>query len=220
MADYLPSTDEALEAFGINFKDLITATPTVYGVTAADATAYAALLTDYSTRLETATQPNTRTVVTIGEKEISRAALVAKTRALAKIINAFPGTTNPMRQSLGLNPRDVEPTPVPAPTTRPQVTVSSTGVLRLVDEASPTRRAKPAGVIGAHIYMKLAEASAPAPTTRAETEYMGLVTRTINVPVALPEGSAGKKLWILAQWVNEKGESGPISAVAGSLIAA
>jgi len=74
--------------------------------------------------------------------------------------------------------RDFSGTPTPIPTTRPQTLVQSgqrlTHTLRISaatrskpDESTPTRRARPAGVLGAEVWVKLVappHADEPAPT--------------------------------------------------------
>jgi hypothetical protein len=214
-----PTADAPLKAWAQNASALITSTPTVYGLVAGDATALAALVNDFDTRLDTATTPSTRTKGTIAAKNTSKLALLAKLRQLIKIINAHPGVTNAQRADLGLNPRDVVPTPVPVPVTRPMVTVDVDGTIRLVDETTPERRGKPVGVNGAVVYTKIVVGDAPGPVTPADAAFAALATRA-RVTLPLPAGSKNKTLWVLAQWYNERGELGPISAPASSVIAA
>jgi hypothetical protein len=216
-----PTADAPLRAFAENASALITGTPTVYGLLASDATDLAALVSDFGTRLETSTTPSTRTRGTIAGKQTSKLALLAKLRQLIRIISAHPGVTNAQRADLGLNPRDVVPTPIPAPATRPLVTVDVDGTIRLVDETTPNRRGKPTGVRGAVVYTKIvpADDAGPAPLTPDEAKFAALATRP-RVPLTLPAGSKNKTLWVLAQWYNERGELGPVSAPASSVIAA
>ena len=88
--------------------------------------------------------------------------------------------------------------------------------LRLADETTPTRKAKPPGVFGALIYTKAAPAGDPAPVTVDDARFSGVATRAIHM-VPLP---AGKTLWVLAEWMNERGSSGPTSVVTSAMIAA
>ena len=223
MSTFLPSKDQDLNAWAANFDTKITATPTAYGLIAGDATAFHGLAQDFDARLAAAVNPATRTKVTIQQKEISRAALRAKARALARIVNAYPAITNAQRAELGLTVRDTIPTPIPAPATQPVVNIEGSGggqsLLRLADETSPNRRAKPSGVFGALIYGKIGPATDPAPVTVHDAQFMGVATKTVHT-VDLPSGSAGKTLWILAQWMNERGQPGPTSVVASAMIAA
>lgn len=218
--DFLPGRDQDLDAFAANFDTRITATPTAFGLLASDATAFHGLATDFSTKLATATNPSTRTKVTVQAKDISRAALKLKARTLAKVVNAYPPITNAQRADLGLTVRDSTPSPIPPPATQPVVNIEGSGggqgLLRLADETTPLKKAKPPGVFGALIYTKIDGA---APVTPDDAKFSGVATKTLHT-VNLPSGSAGKTLWVLAQWINERGENGPTSVVASAMIAA
>jgi len=183
---------------------------------AADATAFSALATDFDTRLATASTPATRTKSAVAAKNTSKLALRAKAQQLIKIISAYPPVTNAQRIDLGLNVRDAVPTPVPPPATKPLLAVDPDGTLRLVDETMPDRRAKPAGASGAVVYAKI---DGVAPLNPDDAKFAALATRN-RVAVPIPAGSNGKTLYVLAQWYNERGELGPVSAVASTTIAA
>ena len=219
MATIPPTSDGALLPWSLNFSTRITATPTVFDLTAAEATAYAALHADYTARVATAENPGTRTKATIAEKTTSKLALLAKARQFCKIIKANPDLTDAQRALLGLPPRDATPTPVPAPLTRPLLAVDPFGNVRIVDETTPNRRGKPQGVMGAVIITAILPTTAPAPTTPQEGHYSGLATRD-KFAIPLPSDSNGKALWAMAQWVNPRGEPGPVSAPVRTLIAA
>lgn len=219
MASIPPESISGLKAWTPNFATKLTATPTAVGCTAADATAYAALSTDFLARVATNEDPATRTDVTIEAQRTSKGALLAKARQLCKIINAYPGTTNALRVSFGLNVRDVVPTPVPVPVTRPQLAIDPFGNLRIVDEATPDRRGKPTGVFAAVVFSKIGPATEPDPVSPNESRFAGVATKA-KFAVPLGAGSTGKTLWVMAQWINDRGEPGPISAVVRTLIAA
>ncbi len=188
-------------------------------VAAADATALAALVTDYTTRLATATTPATRTKSTIAAKDTSKAALRAKAASFVRIINALPNISPTQRFDLGLNPKDSTPTPIPVPATSPQVAVDSDGVLTLHDASTPSRRGKPRGVVGAVVFTKVQPASAPPPVDTSDTAFSIIATRA-RVALPLPADADTKKLYVLARWFNERGELGPVSNIAVSTIAA
>lgn len=221
--DFLPSRDQDLSAWADNFDVKITATPTAFGLTAGQATVFHGLALDFSTRLATATAPATRTKGTIQAKDISRAALRASARSLAKIVNAYPATTNAQRADLGLTIRDVVPSPVPVPATQPVVSIDGTGggqcALRLADETTPTKKAKPNGVSAAVVFGKIGPATEAPPVTPDDAKFFAVATRTATT-INLPAGSAGKTLWVLAQWMNDRGQLGPVSVVTSAVIAA
>jgi len=218
--DFMPTRDLDLEAWAGNFSNRITATPTAYGLTAADATLLASFVADYGARLASAINPATRTVVTISAKDISRSALKARIRTLARFINAHPQTTNPQREELGLCLRGRIVGPTPAPATRPNVSVSVLGGLQsgilLSDELAPARRARPPGVRGAYLWGKI---DGPAPAGTRECQFLGTASRTRHV-ITHPPTAIHKTVWIVAQWVNDRGETGPISLPASASVAA
>jgi len=99
---------------------------------------------------------------------------------------------------------------------RPSTLGGGVSLLRLADETTPLKKAKPPGVFGALIYTKI---DGPAPVVPDDAKFSGVATRTLHT-IPLPDGSAGKTLWVLAQWINERGENGPTSVVASAMIAA
>lgn len=106
-----------------------------------------------------------------------------------------------------------------APATKPRLLVSPRGRIRIGDEATPTRRAKPAGVLGALIFTKIAAPGEAPPAHLKEAEFEGLATRTHH-QLEIPAGSNGRTLYVMAQWISETGLRGPISTVAATTIAA
>jgi hypothetical protein len=118
--------------------------------------------------------------------------------------------------------RDSGPTPIPPPATQPVVNIEGSGgglaVIRLRDETAPDRKAKPNGVFAALVSTAITTADAPAPTFEPNI-FNSVATRTTHT-LNLPDGSAGKRLWIQAQWMNERGQAGPTSVVTSALIAA
>lgn len=219
-ADYIPSTDAGLLAWSANFSAQLTAAPTAVGLVAGDATAYAALHTDFSTKLTAATDPGTKTQATVAAKNTSRAALVLKARQLAGKIQAFEGTSDAERATFGLTIPDGTPAALPAPASKPVLSVGGITpgqhTLRIVDELTPSSRAKPAGTHACEVYVKIGETP---PGSRLDCVYQGHATRnTFNVSHS--PADAGKKAWYLAHWINSRGQRGPVSAVVSGTIAA
>jgi hypothetical protein len=223
MAKTVPPTgNQAFAAFCVNMEGIVSAAPTVLGLTASQATTLSGLTTDYVARLATSTEPSTRTKVTIAATNTSKAALLLNVRTLLKIIDAHPGTTNAQRESLGMNLPDSDHSPRPAPTTQPVVNIAGSGGgladLRLRDATTPDKKAKPPGVFGALVATAITDQGDPAPAFAPDV-FNAVATRT-NHTLPLPPGSAGKVLWVQARWMNERGQPGPSSVVASALIAA
>lgn len=214
--DFLPAADADLEEWVFVFDQRINAAPFAYGLTAGDAEAFHVLVVDFSAKLAVANAPASRTRVSVAAKNLSRASLKKSARQLARIINAHPGVSDQQRVDLGLAPRGVAVAAIPAPSTRPIVVVDHLGRVRLVDETLPQRRGKPPGVLGAIVFAKL---DGPAPVESSDAPFAGLATRPIH-QVPLPDNSSGRRLWVMARWVNARGEEGPLSKPVCAMMAA
>lgn len=83
----------------------------------------------------------------------------AALREESQTINNRSATTNEQRASLQLTIRDTVRTPAAVPTTLPVLSLDTSvrlqHTIHFVDSATPTKKAKPAGVRGCQIYMKI-----------------------------------------------------------------
>ncbi len=102
---------------------------------------------------------------------------------------------------------------ISVPTTRPIVIIALSKplshTLRFFDETTPNRRAKPAGVMGAEVWVKIGDAP---PTNTDELRFFGLNTRTPYISKFDSE-DAGKTVYYRLRWVNPKGKPGPWSDI-------
>jgi len=209
------SREGQLAAWCDSFSTAISAAPTTMGLTAGQATAFAALNATFQAAYAAATNTATNSKAAIEAKNDAKAALMNSTggaRQLVDIIQAFPGTTNEMRAELNLRIRDVEPTPIPAPTTAPDVDIVSavgrTVTVRLHDP-SIGRRGKPFGVRGASVYSYV---GVEPPDDIESWKYHGSSSKT-TIEVDFPTTVAGgSTVWFTAYWVNAKLEAGPPAA--------
>jgi hypothetical protein len=221
---WLPLNDAGLLAFVQPFSTKIAATPTAFGLTAADATTLTGLVTGYQTALATATDPSTRTPVSVTAKEVAKASLVAETRSLAKRVQANPAVTPEQKTDLGLPIHKTTNTPIPAPVTKPVLTVAAISAgrsvtIKLADESSTNKRAKPYGVDGAEVYSYVpADGEAP-PTDLERWRFEGIATRS-TFDILYNGEDVNKTSYICAAWFNPRGESGPASDKVTATIAA
>src|SRR5688572_5857937 len=123
MADFFPSREADIVTWSVNFKTLITATPTTYGLTAAQATAYTTKHDAFVAAHQTANDPATRSPSAIIAKDVAKVALAAEARMLARIVQATPTVTAEQKSDLGLTVRDGEPSPIPPPAFAPEVDI-------------------------------------------------------------------------------------------------
>lgn len=217
---WLPTTDTGLRDFTGDFSAKVSATPTAFGLTAADATTEAALVTAYDDALAAATNPATRTPVTVTAKNVAKAGLVANTRSLAARIQANPSVTPEQKVALGLPVHIVGKHPIPAPVTRPVVTVASITELahavRIVDESTPTKRAKPYGVAEAAVFTFVGD---DPPADIEQWEFKGIAKRS-DFLIHYDPADAGKRAHIRAVWFNPRGEPGPVGEATSAMVVA
>lgn len=218
--DYIPASDAEFNGWQANFVVYANTNLVALGLVAGDLapilTATTAWSTDYGAHLvaQAAAQAARQT------KDDSRASLEALIRALVRRLQASPSVDDAERQSLGINVRDTIPTTAGAPSSRPVVKVDSSQRLRHViafaDEATPTRTAKPAGVMGAEIWVKIGD---PAPTDPGQLAFLALDSRTpYTADYAGADG--GKTAHYMLRWVSTIGDKGPWSETASATIGA
>lgn len=221
MSSFLPSREAQLAPYLQNMSAKISAAPTTYGLVAADATALATLVTAFVSALATATNPTTRTKGTIAAKDTAKAQVVATVRVLAKRIQANPAVTAQMKTDLGLPVHAVVPTPQPPPTSSPALIIVSikprAHIIRIADENTPNKRARPKGTFGAEVYSYVGD-PADAPADLELWRFEGQATKA-EFEVDYGGADVGKTALIVARWYNRKGETGPVSLPVNATVA-
>ena len=217
MADtnYLPSREADLLGFAQNFSTKITATPTAYGLVAAQATAFATLYNNFRTAMNALLDPTTKSPFYVAAKNAAKQALVNGTdgiRELVNIVQAFPAITDQQLIDLRLTVRDRQPSPVPPPAFAPEIDIFPPVVrtvrFRLHNEQTIARKGKPDGAIGATIFSFVGALPPPLDDTSAWKFEMntGNTTAEIEFPSSTPPGAT---VWITATWYNRRGEQSP-----------
>lgn len=215
MADYLPSREADLLGFAQNLSTKLSATPTAYGITAAQATAFDALFDGFRNAYFALQDPTTKSPPFVAAKNAAKEAMIENAngiRALVALIQAHPGITDEQLIDLRLTVRDREPTPVPPPAFAPEIDVFPPVVrtvrFRLHNEATIGRRGKPDGAIGATVFSYVGEMPPPLGDVSAWKFEMntGKTTAEITFPWTVPAGST---VWITATWYNRRGEQSP-----------
>jgi hypothetical protein len=184
-------------------------------------------------------------------KDAARAALEKEVRPVTNFVQGYPRTTNADRAEMGITVRDTSPSPAPAPSSRPLALVESgqrlTHQLRLVDESTLTsgrngraRRARPAGVLGTEVWVKLVEAgtghqasgtgaevgvpSSPVPSAQSPMPWPGFsfltMTTRPSFRAEFKAGEGGKTAVYMARWINTRGEKRPWSEITTATVAA
>lgn len=84
------------------------------------------------------------------------------------------------------------------------------------DQGTPTRKAKPAGVMGAEIWVKIGPTP---PVDPGELTFLAVDTRT-PYTIDFDGADGGKQTHYMLRWVNTRGETGPWSETATATIGA
>ena len=152
----------------------------------------------------------------------ARRKFVALMRPSVRRIQTFGGTTDAHRGNLGITIPDPSRTPVVAPTSRPLVKVDFSKRLvhriAFVDEKTPTRRARPRGVMGAEVWVKVTARGESPPTGPGDLTFLLLSTGTPAVS-EYRGAEAGKTAHYMLRWLNRRGDPGPWSETASATIA-
>lgn len=206
---YIPSRDSELDPWCLNFKTLIAANPTNYGLVAGDATAITNAFNSWHTAYLAATNPTTRTHATVTTKNEQKANVLTVVRGYAATIRANHAVSDELKIGLGLRIHDTQPTPIPPPSTYPMLTVAGMGQglqdLRAADQATPTKRAKPEGAAGLLLFRAVGVAPITDPTLAG---FLSFVSRT-EYQSHFISADNGKIATYFARWTNAKGEVGP-----------
>jgi hypothetical protein len=115
----------------------------------------------------------------------------------------------------------VAPSPRPAPSTKPVLSVvgivNDDVVIRIVDQTTPTKRAKPPGTAGAQVFSFVGSGEPPADLELWRFE--GLASKS-EFTVGFNAADAGKRITLAARWYTVKNEVGPVSDTIETVIAA
>ncbi len=153
----------------------------------------------------------------------SRERLESAVRPLVKQIQSLLEVTNGDRKNLGITVVQDPARRVGAPKTAPRVQVLPGGRLthevRLSDPATPTRKAKPKGVLGAEVWVSVVDQDDPTPRDLASYTFVSLATRA-SVRTAFQSADKGKLAVYMLRWVNTRGDQGPWSEPTPATVAA
>lgn len=218
-APYIPASDAGTEAWAVNFDSIVAVDYASLGVSAPEAAAITAATGTYVVALLAATDPGTRTAVTIAAKNVAKASLLATVRPIAQRIAIDPTIGDMEKVDLGLNPHTAGPSPITAPGTFPVLGIlrATPGqmMLKYVDSATPDTKAKPYGVIHMETWRSIGTVVAPTPVGAL---YYGPITKSPTA-IDFDSGDAGKIATIFGRWVNANGLTGPWSSGVAMTIA-
>jgi len=218
--NYIPAPDAAFDTWQANFVTYANANLIGLGIVAGDMTPVVTAQTVWTTRYPAHASAQNAAEAARQLKDDARAAFEAAIRPLVRRLQASTAVDDGERAALGITVPDTTPTPVGPPTTRPVATVDTRQRLRHVigfaDEGTPSQKSKPAGVIGAEIWVKIGGA---APVDPGECTFVALDTRTPHT-LEFAGADGGKTAHYMLRWVSTRGEKGPWSETVSATIGA
>lgn len=222
-ADYIPNADAEFSAWLANFETYAAANLAGLGLVAGDVAPITAARTDWETKLAAHVAAAAAAQSARQAKDASRATAEGLVRPLVRRLQAAAAVDDAERAALGITVPDATPTPAGPPTTRPVVKLDAAERLRhtvhFSDAATPTRKAKPAGVQGAEIWVAVLPVGQPPPSDPSAFRFETLDTRTPHT-IEFDGADGGQNAHYILRWVSTRGEKGPWSETATATIGA
>ena len=218
--DYIPDGDALFDAWQNNFAAYVNGHLSDLGLSAADVLGLNGSAAAWSSGYPAHSAAQAAARAAREAKDNARDAFEANIRPLVRRLQAGPNVDDGERAAMGITVPDRVATPTGPPTTRPVVRVDTGQRLRhtvqFADEATPTRRAKPSGAMGAEIWVKVGD---PPPDGPSELRFLSVATRTPHV-AEFPGPDGGKTAHYMLRWIATTGEKGPWSETASATIGA
>lgn len=220
---FYPRGDADLVPWGHQFNIYMLSNFAALGLTATDSAILNGAWINFRIRYAAHVKAQAAAVAATATKAQARREYEAILRPAVRRIQSNGAVTDAQRGALGITIPDRTRTPVAAPTSRPlvQVDFSRRLVHRVayVDEAAPTRRARPRGMVGAEVWVKVAAPGEAPPTGAAELKFLQLSTRSPAV-VEYNGDRAGHTAHYMLRWLSRRGQPGPWSETASATVGA
>lgn len=206
---YIPPREVDLVPWADNFAALITATPAVFALQAADAVIIQSAVDAFDAAYTLATNPSTRTPTTVAAKNTAKNSMLPIIRSYASQIRLNPGVADADKIALGLHLPNNTPTPVPTPITMPILNITANEplrqTLRMRDSGSPsTSRAKAPNTIGLELWVAIGDAAAVDP---AEASFVGMAVK-VPFHVDFDVADVGSVATFFGRWAVRSGAPG------------
>ena len=214
MPDYIPGGDADFNAWQANFVTYANANLPNLGLAIPDLLSILSAQGAWTPSLtaHVAAQANAQSAR--ATKDGNRTVLEVLIRALVRRLQASASVSDAEREALGITVPDLGAAAAASPSTRPLCQVDTSQRLRhtidFTDESTPTRKAKPAGVMGAEIWVKIGPTP---PVDPSELTFLAVDTRS-PYTTDFDGSDGGKQAHYMLRWVNTRGETGPWSETA------
>jgi hypothetical protein len=216
--DYIPGNDAEFNTWQENFLTYASANAAALGLVAADLTPLTAAQAAWASAYSAHVAADAAAASAARSKDGSRATLETGLRALTQRLQSSPTVTDAQRAGLKIPVRSKTRRAAGVPTTRPVATVDTSQrlahTISFMDEETPTKKAKPAGVLGAEIWVKIGDTP---PADPSELSFLALDTNTPYL-AEYTGAQAGKKAHYMLRWVSTRGDKGPWSETVSATI--
>jgi len=222
--DYIPGSDTGFQAWAVNFANYAQAHLAELGIDLTDLTPITSGLADFVTKLSANVTAQQAAQSARQAKDASQDTLESAIRQLVRQLQASGDVDDAERAALGITiPDTVRTMSAGGIDTRPIGMVDTSQRLRheirFSDEATPTSRAKPAGVMGCEIWVKVAPTGEVPPSSADELSFVGMDTAS-PYTVEYDGADGGKTAHYMLRWVKTGGEKGPWSETISATITA
>ena len=205
--------DSELRSWADSFISQCDTNKAAWGIPADAVTASRALCTTYTTALDIALAPDTRSkAATTAKNEAKKALRHDLTVFITRYIDNNEIITPSIRDKLGLAIKNTTRSPIPAPITYPEffVKVKDIRTLEVHFKAmGSASRGKPYGYNGAVVHYDVLDTP---PADPSELRHSLLATKTPYI-LTFTEAERGKRIYIALVWQNAKGQKGPFSQI-------
>lgn len=219
MGDYIPTNDAEFNNWQTNLIDVVSANAESWGIPADTVTAVKAKQTTWVGAYAKASNKQNRTQADVIAKKDAEEDFSKTLRALVQQwLARNPKISDADRVRMDITVRNNTHTPVPPPESFPVGTVDFSVRLQhsisFYDQASAHSNAKPEGVTGCEVYLKV---DGDAPKSVDEMHFQGTCSASPFV-VKFDTSKAGKTAYYWLRWVNRKGETGPWSNTISAMV--
>lgn len=211
--DYIPAKDDLFDNWQENFVSKAGSNLAALGLVAADLTPITNAQTDWKSKYPLHLAAVVGASAARVNKDGSRAAFQAVIRPLVRRLQASASVDNGERALLGITVPGGSSGPGGPPSSMPMLKVMCERlqhVVSWVDSDTPTKKAKPPGVLGAELRVALTVIGAPTPTDPDAFSFMALDTASPYTK-DFTGAEGGKNAHYIARWVTTSQEFGPWS---------
>ncbi|WP_162510929.1 hypothetical protein [Treponema endosymbiont of Eucomonympha sp.] len=215
--DFIPHQDGAFLEWAKTLTSYVAAHLTGFNIQESALAPIQTLLADYQTAYDKAENPNRGKADVLAKNE-ARDALKAALRTFIKAYLTYnPEVTDVDKESMGLPLHDSTRTPVPAPSTIPEIELDSS-VIRQISahfrDSGSDRRGKPQGVHGVELRWALLD----NPPSSVEDLTKSAFDTASPYIFTFDEADRGKALYICPRWENNKGDKGPLGEIVKAIV--